>query len=111
MVRSLVNCLDEDIRQTGHIHPSYPSMSTAGITDCAIQADNQAVLRIHIIFLDLFLSVFGSRSRSYSNEHDNIDWKGTFKQPMPAIWLLVDLLTRKFKLRCLKSSVLDTLSL
>jgi hypothetical protein len=38
MVQKLVNCLDEDARQTGHGHPGYPSMSVSDITGCATQS-------------------------------------------------------------------------
>jgi hypothetical protein len=35
LVQMLAHCPDEDVRQTGHIHPSYPSRSVADITDYA----------------------------------------------------------------------------
>ncbi len=55
----------------------------------------------------------GSRSVSYSNEHNKINWKGKLtKYNMPSGWVLLDLLTRKIKLICIKSStVLGTLPL
>ncbi len=48
----------------------------------------------------------GSRSVSYSNEHNKINWKGKFNKVL--VCLLVgscwDLLTRKMKSRCIKST-------
>jgi hypothetical protein len=50
----------------------------------------------------------GSGSVSYSNEHDKINWRENLTKF--AFWLgPVDLLTRKIKLRCIKSTVLGTL--
>jgi hypothetical protein len=40
-----------------------------------------------------FLSVPGSGSVSYSNEHNKINWKGKFNKKCPSGWFLADLLT------------------
>jgi hypothetical protein len=66
-----------------------------------------------IIFPDTdpFPSVLGYISISYSNAQNKINWKGKFNNWMPAGWVLADLLTRKIKFRCIKSTVLSTLPL
>jgi hypothetical protein len=57
-------------------------------------------------FPDPFPSVLGSGYVGYSNEHNKINLKGKFnKVGMPSGWFLVDLLTKKIKLRCIKSTV------
>ncbi len=48
----------------------------------------------------------------YSYEHTKINWKGkNIEQSMPSGGVLVDVLTRKIKLRCIKITVLGTLPL
>jgi hypothetical protein len=37
MVRTLVHCPYEGVRQASHIHPNCPSVSVVDITDCATQ--------------------------------------------------------------------------
>ncbi len=68
-------------------------------------------IRIPIIFQDpdwdLFPGVLGCGSVSYSNEHNKINWKGKFNK-VASVWVLLDLLTRKIKFRCIKSTVLGT---
>jgi hypothetical protein len=61
-------------------------------------------LRIRI--RDLVLSVIGSGSVSYSNEHKKINWKGKFYKKMSSGWVLADILTMKIKLKLQKVPVL-----
>jgi hypothetical protein len=71
-------------------------------------------VRIHIIFQNPLPGVVGSLSGfvSYSNEHNKINWKGKLtKYNMPSGLILLDLLTRKIELRCIKSTVSGSLPL